>query len=163
MRTLLVLVLAACGAPPQPPAKRPIERAPAREIAKAAEPPEPAPARIDRDEPVDASTFESDGGFAERPRDEPFLTKLAGDVAAAWSPGSLTSTKPVVACLQLSADGRISARRLRDSSGNPDLDAAASRALADVATRRDSAPEPVPEHLRARLASWLCFRLTPTP
>jgi hypothetical protein len=167
MRALLVALLLACsnGAP----AKLPIEQTP----PPVTEPtPKPAPI-VDAPDPeppldrkrIDAPVGEFEGterGHAEGPRGDPYLAKLAADVQAAWHPGSLASPDRGVGCVQLSADGRVAKHEVRPS-GNADLDAAVDRTLAAVAKLRADKPEPVPEHLRASLSKWICFRLAAQP
>jgi hypothetical protein len=92
------------------------------------------------------------------PKDDPFISRLEAEISAEVLHPSMKPPKNPVACLQLSADGRVSKHELRSPSGRSDVDGMIERALAKVTRQRDANPAPPPTHL---VGQWLCMELHP--
>jgi hypothetical protein len=124
---------------------------------------------VDTDDPVGkppegAGSFdEADHGFDEETRGDPFVGRVKRDIQAAWElPAILSATNAAVACLHITADGKIAKTKLKNGSGDSQYDQSLEEALKKVETKRNNNPEPVPPNsVKLVTTQWICFKFNP--
>jgi outer membrane biosynthesis protein TonB len=124
---------------------------------------------VDDDEPIgkkteEAGSFnESEHGFDEETKGDPFVGRVKRDIQGAWAlPGIVSASNPAVACLHITADGKIAKTKLKSGSGDSQFDQSLEQALKQVETQRNNNPEPIPpSSIRLVTTQWICFKFNP--
>ncbi len=103
----------------------------------------------------------ADNGNALVSKGDAFIGRLSADMNYVVPPIAECDGTPPLACIKLSAQGKVVETKIKQPSDKPCLTSAAEEAIKRIKQARDEKPEEVPSHLLESLTeNGICFRPT---